>query len=259
MYEFSRCLVDRYLDAGLMAVEGSREQDNRAIYAAANRTGDRAQRVKELAAWIRLYKVHRVKWLKDDEVYGATFADAVAECAITLFDGWGGQQPEVPDHYALLRNYIDQVYTENSGKKRSFRSLTAKVLWCRYPLAVPIYDRFASDAITFMVKVYKAYFGVDGYQIGIEESLYDDKGRINDWMKGGPAGDDIWYYDDFYKSHQVIYKYFYPHLRSALTDRGVDADPFRVFDKILWLFGNSSLDYSLFSDPLKSYQEKGAG
>lgn len=254
MDEFCGRLVNRYFDAALEAVDGSREMDDAAVHAAGDRDGDWKKRSAALAYWIRQYKVHRVKWIAEDDKVPPTFADAVAKGSIGLFDRWGDARVGVVEAYAELREVIGDLHKGNGGKERSFRSLTAKVLWCRYPDAVPIYDLFASEAVTFLAKAYKAYEARDSYARGKEEGRYDNKIGYVNWKTADRATKDIWWYKDFHNAHSVLFQRFEPHIEDRLTSQSQTPSSFRVFDKILWLFGNHDLDYSLMHLPRTTHQ-----
>lgn len=249
MNDFCARLANRYFAAALKAAKGSEDDDDKATQAAANIGADPKGRVQTLAQWIRFYKVHRVKWIADEDDVDQTFAEAVARCAIGVFDGWHNHQPDVPVAYAELRNTIGDLYKGNSGNDRAFRSLTAKVLWCRYPDTVPIYDLFASEAITFLAKVYKALEVPGSYVWGTEEDSYDNKRGYVDWKTADSAQKDIWWYTDFHLSHQLLFERFRPRIEELLAHHPNSPSAFRVFDKILWLFGNHDLDYSLMHVP----------
>lgn len=249
MNELCARLVGRYFAAALKAAEGSEVDDAKATRAAEDLGGAADGRVQTLARWIRFYKVHRVKWIAEDDDVDQTFAEVVARCAIGVFDGWHNHQPDVPDAYAELRNAIGDLYKGNCGKDRAFRSLTAKVLWCRYPDTVPIYDLFASEAITFLAKVYKALELPGSYEWGKEEDSYDNKRGYVDWKTADSATRDIWWYTDFHRSHELLFERFRPRIEEHLANHPDSPSAFRVFDKILWLFGNHDLDYSLMHVP----------
>lgn len=253
MDSFCERLVHRYFYPALDAVMNSQEIDNAAMAAAREQYGDVETRVNALSHWIRQYKVHRVKWIMENDEVRPTFADAVSRHAIALFDKWHNTPCDVPEAYTELRRTIGELYQDNSGRDRSFRSLTAKVLWCRYPDEVPIYDLFASEATTFLAKIYKAYKIDQPYARGKEENTYENRSGYTDWNTADITTKDIWWYNDFCHTHGLLFAHFRPHIeyfaRQKFNDLKKSPSAFRIFDKILWIFGNHDLDYSLMHMP----------
>jgi len=244
-------LIDRYFDAACNEAGQTSTKDKGAYEAARNKVYIKPEcRVRTLAEWIREYKVHRVKWKKEsidsDELIGElTFADAVATIALKLFDEWDDSIIEPVQAYTQLRNAIGEAYRNNTGQDRTFRSVTAKVLWCAYPDKVAIYDDFASQAATTLTKIYKSYYDESPYRHRDEESKYDNDVSPETWKSYTKAERDIWWYRDFFNSHAKLFTFFEPHINKRLEKIDNHPTPFRVFDKFLWLYGNPNLDYSL--------------
>jgi len=246
LFEVFENIVGRYVDAALAEVEKGSERDQEAIEALSGGGTDENNRIQIVADWIRLYKVHRVKWSAREEDNDEAFADAVARQAINHFRT-PHQDLSIPERYRMLRAVIEEVYLSDPlRKERSFKSLTSKVLWCRYPEEVPIYDRFAVQSVTFLAKLYKSCVGFGRYALKIEEATYSKE--ADNWDNMGSAERDWWWYRDFCHSHTTIYKVSEDAIRRHLVDRHrPEKMAFRTFDKILWIMGNEDLDYSLMN------------
>jgi hypothetical protein len=238
-------LVDRYFAAAMTAVDESSRQDKKCVEVVSDRNHDMSKRIEELARWIRFYKVHRVKWETGVDANDQNLATAVARLALELFDNESEEKESVIGRFKKLRHMIGKKYYENSGgKDRSFLSLTSKVLWCRSPECVPIYDQFAVQAVTVLAKIYKAQHFTKPYTRGDEGLSKRVDQEFKDWNTRGAEEHDIYWYQDFFHSHELIFG----QCRKAISGKlspGSSSLTFRVFDKILWLFGNEELDYSL--------------
>jgi len=246
MFEVFESIVGRYFEAAFGEVEKGNARDQEAIIALSGSDADEASRVQTVADWIRLYKVHRVKWSAREEDNDEAFADAVARQAIQHLET-PRLDLTVPERFQMLRAVIEEVYLSDPVRKeRSFKSLTSKVLWCRYPQEVPIYDRFAVQAVTFLTKLYKSCAGSDQYVLRAEEKAYSKDSE--NWDGMGSAERDCWWFRDFCHSHTIIYRVSEDVIRRNLAERGGSEEmAFRTFDKILWLMGNEDLDYSLMN------------
>jgi hypothetical protein len=248
MQGLCEALIERYFDASLEMAFASQDKDEKCVEAFSARNQPIEARASVVADWIRLYKINRVKWNASEDDSAATFADAAAGVALQYSDAHPSLAPEgVPAAYAELRNSIGQRYFDISGKDRTFRSLTGKLLWCAYPDSAPIYDDFSSRAVTTLIRIYKAHKAKDRYNFGLEEEKYNN---VKNWETLPKAKKDAWWYEDFYRSHRRLFEHFQPvivHCAAALKDTDIGRAPttFRLFDKFLWLFGNNDLDYSL--------------
>jgi hypothetical protein len=63
------------------------------------------------------------------------------------------------------------------------------------------------------------------------------------WRSWSRVRQDSWWYADFYSSHSILFSKFAPIIDREKGD--VTTATFRIFDKLLWIFGNGDLDYSL--------------
>lgn len=208
---------------------------------------------KTLAKWIRVYKVHRVKWEpKNSDKWPLsnicnadnmpTFAEAVAETAICHFRK-KNQKPNIELEFGKLRNEIGQLYCRRSGKQRQFTSLTSKVLWCFYPEITPIYDQFAFRAIVFLYKLYK----IESYQIPFSGENGNKNSDENDKKELPKSSVDIALYTNYINAYNILFNLCHDDIIARLdvanlTDQRL---PIRVFDKILVLMGNENLDFSM--------------
>jgi hypothetical protein len=106
------------------------------------------------------------------------------------------------------------------GRKRNFVSLASKALWLRYPDVVPLYDRFAQDALWILSK------------------LESDLPLVPEGTTRYGAFALIW---------QTLYDRYAVSV-AAIDNKGY---PYRVriFDRILWLIGEPTYG---FSRPLRS-------
>ncbi len=248
-------LIDRYHDATIEAAEKSREIDNRAIKAAAGRGPS-----KDLASWIIEYGVARVKGLTIDGIT-KTFAEAMTEAAVAYFKGksFDGQTASIVKHFAQLRAIFGKTYREGGGKggDRKMQSLTSKVLWLRMPKEAPVFDSQAETAIIFLVKLLKATTW-GPYKIGDEGTCkaIDSKwGWSRDIDLPQEILDNYWYQDFFY-SHSCIYKQCFEKIKAKVDSKNHNwLEPFRYFDKFLWILGNERQDYSLMKKVGESFRK----
>jgi hypothetical protein len=244
MERFCEQLISRYFDAALKEAVATKGRDLEAIASVANVGGDLKKRTADLASWLRLYRVHRVRWEALDDNIDQTFADAVARASLEHFDRKHNNLHNIPEAFKDLRDVIATCYMDNSQKDRKFMSLTGKILWCALLDRAPIYDIFASSAVINLTRIYKAYTVKSAYERSIEEKNYDSLYE-GDWNSSSFSKQDSWWYRDFYCSHSTLFKVFEPSIRYRITNTKTDVSSFRVFDKFLWIFGNSDLDYSL--------------
>lgn len=252
MEKFCENVVSRYFDASLTMAEKTQDMDKKTTDAIFNNSGDIEDRVKNLASWIRSYKIHRVGWEGDNKNGDKNFASAASRTAIGWFDRNRDKSQSVTDAYKSLRYAVGDLYAGAGYKDRSFQSLTSKILWCSRPDEVPIYDLFASQAVTFLIKIYKSYQIDLPYRNVSEERKYN-KNYVGAWKDLKRADKDIWLYTDFFHSHAILYKIFEREIEKNLAEcrlegRGNGITSFRLFDKFLWLFGNQGLDYSLIGE-----------
>jgi hypothetical protein len=103
-------------------------------------------RVAAIRKWMDLYKVF----------LGITGAkrDAIAK---TTLD-WADRQDEdskldTLDSLVHAHAELMAACSGADGRGRDFTSLTSKALWLRYPHAVPLYDRFAQEALWMISKL----------------------------------------------------------------------------------------------------------
>lgn len=122
LFEVFGSIVDRYFEAALSEVEKGNDRDQEAILALLGGDAEEASRVQTVADWIRLYKVHRVKWSAREEDSDDAFADAVARRAIKHLET---PRPDltVPERFRMLRTVIKEVLVSSSWTRpRAMRS-----------------------------------------------------------------------------------------------------------------------------------------
>jgi hypothetical protein len=236
-------VVNRYFVAAQREAAVTNDDDVAAQAAICGKSKSRDQAKADLTRWIRLYKVHRVKWSAPEEHDAGSFAEAVAAAAIAHF-GKTSRSESAPKRFERLRDAIENTYRSDPTRvERSFRSLTSKLLWCRFPDETPIYDRFAVQAVTALGKIYKCIDETEQYKKGDEEEKYERKAK--DWKRFTSAQRDCWWYRDFCHAHRLIFDACRPALEERLGDDAGMA--YRMFDKLLWIMGNEDLDYSLMN------------
>jgi hypothetical protein len=97
------------------------------------------------------------------------------------------------------------------GRSRDFTSLASKALWLRYPDAVPLYDRFAQEALWMLSK--------------LEPGLPP----VSEAPDGAPK------YAPFALMWRALYDRYAPSI-ATIDNKGYPYQV-RIFDRILWLVG----------------------
>jgi hypothetical protein len=258
MQDILSSLIHRYHRATIAAAVDSKLMDGKAMACAQGA----ATATEDMIDWIRRYGVSRVGSLKLDGTL-TPFAEAMAQEAMRYFEATdpGAFKDEsiasVMKHFAHLREGFGKIYAKGSSKaERKMQSLTSKVLWLRMPQAAPIYDGQALAAIVFLVKLQKATAG-ENYDVndkgerhaetdGTCESIDKQWG----WSRGKLSREtlDNYWYQDFLCSHQALYRQCENQIDARIPEEMREwLTPFRYFDKLLWILGDSGRDYSLMT------------
>lgn len=161
------------------------------------------------------------EWLRSFAVFqGLTTAqrDQIAEAVLVWADARNPNRDlttaaALADAHAELMEAISQAYARNNAdaKKRGFTSLASKALWLCYPDCVPIFDRYARDALFVICKM--------------EEGIAPISGKRPD-----------------YERFVHVWKQLYARYKETTDNLEIGTYPYRVrvFDRILWLIGQPS-------------------
>lgn len=247
-------LLARYLDAAWMEIvapKGGYRDDLMSEALATYRTSQlsevrREETVAVLAHWINSYKVARAPWTKQADKKQDSLAHHVAQAALDLLGQERITPPAMLEDFALLREAIGTLYCQRMQKERQFTSLTAKVLWCFRQSDAPIYDDYAYHAVTALIKLYKALAFQESYDQDKDIVTYTNENDTQ-WVNSTQAQKDIWWFTEFSASHACLFKVCEPSLVTFLKQKGDlpnHVNAYRLFDKILWLYGNSALDFN---------------
>jgi hypothetical protein len=174
---------------------------------AMNRRGS-GSRVAAIRKWMDIYKVL--------QGIDAARRDALAKAVLNWADNQlDDSRLETLD--ALVRAHADLMAacSQADGRGRDFTSLASKALWLRYPDAVPLYDRFAQEALWMLSK--------------LEPNL-------------PPIPKDAPKYGAFTLIWRTLYDRYAPSI-AAVDNKGY-SHRVRIFDKILWLIGEPVYGYS---------------
>jgi predicted small secreted protein len=158
-------------------------------------------RVQSVRSWLDLYKV-----LQGIDGFRR---DALARAVLDWADHRSGDS-RLATLDAIVHAHADLMAACSGadGRGRDFTSLASKVLWLRYPEEVPLYDRFAQEALWMLSK--------------LEPGL-------------PPVPKSALKYDAFVLIWKTLYDRYALSL-GAIDNKGY---PYRVriFDRILWLIG----------------------
>jgi hypothetical protein len=173
--------------------------DDGAIGAMNSKTAE--SRPQILRSWLSSYAVF--------QGFDGSRRDALAKAVLD----WADHQPEdsrLETLDALIRAHADLMAacSQANGRGRDFTSLASKALWLRYPDAVPLYDRFAQDALWLLSK------------------LESDLPSV---PKGATR------YGAFAFFWRTLYDRYAPSI-AAIDNNGYRYQV-RIFDRILWLIG----------------------
>jgi len=241
-------LINYYFESALNEAESSSGSiDQKVISAIAEDAPDAAS---ILAKWIVSYSAHRVHWYLDGENSNNTnsFSEEVSSCAIKYFRSRNNWQLDTVSTFGALHREIHTLYCNKMGKQRSFISLTSKILWCFQPTDTPIYDDYAYRAVVMLNKLRKACN--DSLPIYNENNSLGDLGFEElKWEEGPKMKNDVWWYNEFYQCHKILFSSCKEHIAMKLAKKEnkkqlSHVDALRVFDKVLWLFGNINRDFS---------------
>lgn len=245
-------LIDRYFEQAMKEV-GSKEvyNDDAVIQAIANYNLNNAMRddaIAALARWIRSYKIARPKWKHDDipKDQDTPLAETVAGIALDMFGNHKADDFSVCEGFRELRCAVGQAYFDRMGKEQRFTSLTAKVLWCFKYDEAPIYDDYAYRATTALIKLYKAVSCDEDYDTPKDIVNYDPK-KDPQWDQLPKADIDFWWFKEFHNSYKVLFSLSENIIVKKMPDdtsRPDHVNSLRIFDKVLWLYGNSELDFN---------------
>jgi len=228
-------LMRRYFQAAALLLDpgnvraGSFQRDQAAIKAAAAKDRPLEERAAVLAEWLAFHRASRGP------------VDALARHAVPVLDRIDAA--DLPAAFNALHAAIAGDET-----KRSFLTLTSRLLWSRFPEAAPVYDGSVANATAFLVKLLKALELPAPYQRMAEERHYDDHDGYGQWDFNNKKMVDCWYYKDYVQSHAALFARCRPEIIRLIAEAGPavnTASPFQVFDRILWLIGDHRHDYSL--------------
>jgi hypothetical protein len=237
-------LVRRYFQAAALLLDpanlraGSFQRDQAAIKAAAARDRAAPERAQALATWLTARSV------KPDAEQ--SFALRAALQAIPVLDRLDAG--DIPVAFNALRAAVAAAHDPKDDTKRSFLTLTSRLLWCRFPETAPVYEASAANATALLVKLLKATELTEPYRRIDEERHYDDHDGYVRWDFNDKKLVDHWYYKDYVQSRAVLYARCAPEIIRLIAEARsavMTASPFQVFDKILWLIGDHRHDYSL--------------
>jgi hypothetical protein len=243
-------LVGRYFQAAALALDptnlksGSFDQDRAAIKAVSAKDQKPEDRARILSEWVMFYRAHRVVVTKSES--DKKFALAAATSALPVLDRL--TDSDIPGAFVQLRGAIAQALDPGNDRKASLIFLTSKILWCKFPEAAPVYEQFAANATCALVKILKTLEGKEPYRRAAEERRYDDKDGYQVWDSSDKKMVDCWFYKDYVESRSALYRRCQAEIVRQIAVAGPSihtASPFQVFDKILWMFGDHNLDYSL--------------
>ena len=168
-----------------------------------------ATRQADLREWLRSYAVFQgLTTIQRDQITKAvlTWADARNP----------GRDLATPEalaeaHKELERTCQACIMNRPDAKERDFTSLASKALWLCYPESVPLYDRYAMNALHAIAK--------------LEEG-------INLIAETKPE----------YEQFVHVWKQLYERYKGTIESLEVGSYPYRVrvFDAVLWLIGQPS-------------------
>jgi hypothetical protein len=163
-------------------------------------------------------------WLSSYKVFQG-FKGSQRDALVKAVLNWVDQQPEdskLETLDALVSAHAELMVacSQADGRGRDFTSLASKALWLRYPDAVPLYDRFAQEALWMLSK--------------LEPDL-------------PPTAKDASKYGAFALIWLTLYDRHASSI-AAIDNRGY---PYRVriFDRILWLIGEPVYGFSTVGRP----------
>jgi hypothetical protein len=176
--------------------------DNLALDAMNRRSS--GSRVAAIRKWMDIYKVLQ-------GVDGAR-RDAIAQAALEWVDCQEEEsRMDTLDKIVHSHAELMAACSKADGRGRDFTSLASKALWLRYPDAVPMYDRFAQEALWMLSKLEP-----DLPTIPMNASKYG--------------------------AFALIWRALYDKYAVAISEIDHRGYPYRVriFDRILWLLGAPS-------------------
>jgi hypothetical protein len=120
---------------------------------------------------------------------------------------------------ALHKECCNLVSANNDGSQRDLTSLTSKALWCCYPNAVPLYDRFTQHSVWLISRL----------------------ANIEPPRNSPPR--------DRYRPFAAMWFEMYDKVLPIIKEADLQGYPYRVriFDKILWIAGEPNYN----RDPYK--------
>ena len=168
-----------------------------------------ATRQTDLREWLRSYSVFQgLTTIQRDQITKAvlTWADArnPSRDLATV-------EALAEAHKELGRICQACIMDRPNAKERDFTSLASKALWLCYPERVPLYDRYAKNALHAIAK--------------LEEGIN---------LIAEPKSE--------YEQFVHVWKQLYDRYSGIIESQEVDSYPYRVrvFDVVLWLIGQPS-------------------
>jgi hypothetical protein len=190
-------LGSRAVDLSMSESSHNATNDNLAIAAIMDRSAD--DRVIKLRKWLEYYKPFQ--GLTNDQ------RDSISQGIIAWIDS-REKNSRLGDLHSLLSAHTSLVDTcvNSFGRKRNFTSLASKALWLRYPYDVPLYDRYAQQALCVVAKI------------------TPELPRVRESA-------------DSYEAFALVWRAFYDRHVSDIVAIPHKGYPYsvRIFDRILWM------------------------
>lgn len=222
--------------------------DKRGVEVALGQKDSLEDRLKIIAKWLENYGVLQGPNLRENR-------GAVSKAVIAFFNEplktfnasrlieW---HKHITDEYKALNTELrNHAYTavtvsgrsEKDLKERSFLSLTSKALWCKYPKFTPIYDKNAITALRLLTRLRQK----GSYASAVDQNDNGNKLKRPRGLSKAPTASNLLEYTIFVKNYLPIYFELKPHLELLAKENSYPY-PIRIFDKMLWILGSSSLD-----------------
>jgi hypothetical protein len=194
-----RELGSRAVDLSISESNHKSINDNMAIAAVMDQ--DAENRVVSLRKWIEYYKVFQ--GLSGEE------RNSITQAVLSWIDS-REQDSRLRDLNSLLSAHtaLANACAAPLGKMRNFTSLASKALWLRYPNEVPLYDRYAQQALCMLAKI------------------TPDLPRVSKSA-------------DSYEAFALVWRALYDRHASDIAAIPHKGYPYsvRIFDRILWILG----------------------
>jgi hypothetical protein len=197
-------LIENFGPVAIRQLTAEASKDDKAIDALKWDTRTIEDRIDILRSWLLSYRVFQ--GLNDSQ------RGVVAKAVLT----WTDRQPKeskLENVDAIVHAHLELMVacSKADGRDRDFTSLASKALWLRYPHEVPLYDRFAQEAIWMLSK--------------LEPGL--------PLVPRAPSGAQR------YASFSLVWRTLYDKYADSIAAVDNQGYPYRVriFDRILWLIG----------------------